>query len=92
MKNKKYNEYKVILNQEGEIVQKLKTKRGFVMITKVDAEEMNADFTKTKIFYEDATISAKAEKEATAITKAEAERVKSMEQEIEDLKKKLDKK
>lgn len=91
MKNKKYNEYSVILNQKGEIVEKTLTPRGFVMITSQDAEEMNTDFTKTKIFYEDATISAKAEKEAAKIAKAEADRIAGMEQEIKDLKAKLNK-
>ena len=86
MKNKKYNEYKVTVNSEGEIVQKMLTDRGHVMIPEIDAIEMNLDYTKTKIFYEDAKVSEKAEREAKKIKDAEVNRIKTLEAEIEKLK------
>ena len=49
----KYNEYKVLeTNKRGKILKKELTKRNHVMISVLDAREMNADYVKTKLFYE----------------------------------------
>lgn len=50
--SKKYNEFHAFLDPKSGIVKKDKTIREFVMISTLDAIEMNQDVDKTKLFYE----------------------------------------
>jgi len=50
----KFNEYKVTFDKRGKILTKELTKRKSVMISKIDADEMNTATKATKLYYEQA--------------------------------------